>query len=201
MRTVGRVLGRLAPFMIVLVAAGCTEPPTKEMNQAQGAIDAARAAGAAEFATEEFTAAEAALARSHQAVDERDYRLALNHALDARDRAQTAAAQAADEKARVRTEADRALLSVDAALARTHERLAAATALKVPPRALAASRTQMEAAEATITAARAAFDKGDYRQTLSLLRDITARLTATSSEIDAVAEARQPRRPARRNRS
>ena len=57
------------------------------MQQAQGAIDAARAAGADQYAREEFTAAEDALKRSHEAVAQRDYRQALNTALDARERA------------------------------------------------------------------------------------------------------------------
>ena len=38
-----RVARRLA-LIITILSAGCAEPPSKEMNQAQGAIDAARAA-------------------------------------------------------------------------------------------------------------------------------------------------------------
>ena len=67
------------------------EPPDKEMQQAQGAIDAARAAGADQYAHEEFAAAQEALTHANEAVEQRDYRLALNHALDSRERAQNAA--------------------------------------------------------------------------------------------------------------
>ena len=61
------------------------------MNQAQGAIDAARAAGAERFATAEFAAATDALKRSEDAVAAGDYRQALSHAIDSRERAQNAA--------------------------------------------------------------------------------------------------------------
>jgi hypothetical protein len=60
------------------------------MDQAQGSIDAARAAGADRFATEQYGAAVKALQNAQDAVALRDYRLALNYALDARDRAQRA---------------------------------------------------------------------------------------------------------------
>ena len=51
-----------------------------------------------------------------EAVDQRDYRLALNHALDSRERAQNAAKMAADGKAAARTEADRAINAAQAAI-------------------------------------------------------------------------------------
>ena len=85
---------RLLPALCLalFVTIGCGgEPPDKEMQQAQGALDAARAAGADRYATEEFTAATLALVNAKEAVDQRDYRLALNHALDSRERAQNAA--------------------------------------------------------------------------------------------------------------
>ena len=71
--------------LLVLFTTACGgDPPDKEMQQAQGAIDAARAAGAAVYATEELAAAQLALTRAEEAVSARDYRLALNHALDSR---------------------------------------------------------------------------------------------------------------------
>ena len=70
---------------------GCSEPPQKEIDRAQQAIDTARAAGAEQYAPESFAAATTALQQSHEAVDQRDYRLALSRAVDASDRAQEAA--------------------------------------------------------------------------------------------------------------
>src|SRR5690606_17977147 len=57
-------------FAIVLACCGailagaCAEPPDKEMQQAQGAIEAARAAGADRYAHDEFVAAQEALKKS-----------------------------------------------------------------------------------------------------------------------------------------
>ena len=87
------------------------------MDQAQGAIDAARAARADRYATEEYDAAVTALKRANEAVAQRDYRLALNHALDARERAQGAAKEAADQQATLRSGAERRLGELTAMLA------------------------------------------------------------------------------------
>ena len=87
------------------------------MQQAQGAIDAARAAGADRYAREEFTAAEDALKRAHDAVAQRDYRLALNPRSTPRARADRRQA-GRRRKAAARADAERALADADAALAR-----------------------------------------------------------------------------------
>src|SRR4051812_28547144 len=96
---------------LVLLPA-CADPPTKELTQAQSAIDAARAAGAERYATDEFHSATQALKDANAAVDQRDYRLALDHALESRDRAQAAARDAAETKGRTRTEVERTMADV-----------------------------------------------------------------------------------------
>ena len=106
-----RVVRRLA-LITAILSASCAEPPNKEMNQAQGAIDAARAAGADRFATIELTAAVDALKRSEEAVASGDYRQALSHALDSRERAQNAAKMAVDGRADARGQAERAVAEV-----------------------------------------------------------------------------------------
>src|SRR3954468_9202775 len=103
---------RLTLSLAVVAAvssAACGDPPEKEMQQAQGAIDTARAAGADQYARDEFAAAEEALKKARDAVQERDYRQALNSALDARERAQTAAKESVNHKATARADAERAL--------------------------------------------------------------------------------------------
>src|SRR5688500_10357092 len=88
-------------FSVSLFVA-CAAPPTREMDQAQGSIDAARAAGADRYATEQYDAAVKALQNAQEAVGQRDYRLALNYALDSRDRAQRAAKEAATQSSEER---------------------------------------------------------------------------------------------------
>ena len=154
-------------FLVVMcagLAAACTDPPEKEMHQAQGAIDAARAAGAAEYAADEFQAAEAALKRSTDAVTERDYRQALNYALDARERAQNAAKSAAESRAAVRSEAERLLAFTEAALGRARTALSVAADAKVPASDLRGPAQAVAGAEARLTQARALLDRGDTRR-------------------------------------
>ena len=80
-----RVLTQFLMAGLLLSLAACADPPDREMQLAEGAINAARAAGAETYAQEELTAAQEALKRAHEAVEIRDYRLALNHALDSGD--------------------------------------------------------------------------------------------------------------------
>ena len=61
-----------ATVMCAFLCAACGDPPEKEMHQAQGAIAAARAAGADEYAAEEMNAAVDALRRAEAAAAERD---------------------------------------------------------------------------------------------------------------------------------
>src|SRR5207302_10523983 len=69
---------RLLIAVLLLAATGCSEPPQKEIDQAQAAVDLARTAGAEIYATEEYAAAAAGLQKAHASVDQRDYRQALS---------------------------------------------------------------------------------------------------------------------------
>jgi trimeric autotransporter adhesin len=182
--------------LALAITIGCGgEPPEKEMQQAQGALDAARAAGADKYATDEFAAATLALANAKEAVAQRDYRLALNHALDSRERAQNSAKMAADGKAAARTEADRAITAAQTVLNTAAVKLKTAQAAKVAPRLLAGPQQQIETARSALQEARAAFDRGDYFDVPAKASAATASLPAVSEELDA---AMSP--PARRRR-
>jgi hypothetical protein len=181
---------RVLAFLVLcvsLVTWGCGDPPEKEMQQAQGAIDAARAAGADRYAQEEFAAAQTALKKAQDAVADRDYRLALNHALDSREQAQNAAKDAADRKAAVRTDADRAVNAAMAALNDAHTKLKAAETAHIPPRTLAEPRRAITDADATVQKARALFGQGDYLGVLDALRPLTPRLQEISHTLDTAA--------------
>jgi hypothetical protein len=178
-----------------LATSACGSPPEKEMQQAQGAIDAARAAGADVYAHDELVGAQDALKRAHEAVAERDYRLALNDALDSRERATAAAKEAADQKAAARTEADRALRSADALLAAAREKLAAAEQARVPPRTLRPARKELATAAQTVQEARTAFDRADYRAVTRTLSAERERLQKLAKDLqDGIAAANRRRR-------
>lgn len=190
-----RVLLAACAVAASLGVAACGDPPEKEIQQAQGAIDAARSAGAASYAKDEFSAAEAALKNARDAVEQREYRLALNYALDSRERAQNAAKEAADNKAIARSDADRALRDAAAALETARARLKTAETARVPARSLAAPKTAISNAATAVQKSRTDFDNGDYLGIPEALAPVKARLGEIVREIDAAAAA-----PARRRR-
>jgi hypothetical protein len=185
--------------VIVLLAVGAVacggDPPDKEMQQAQGAIDAARAAGAEQYAREEFMAAQDALKRANDAVEQRDYRLALNDALDSRERARNAAAMAADGKAAARVEADRAINAATADVNTLAARLKAPEAPRTPARTVSAARKTLADAERRLQEARTAFGAGDYPAARDKASSISAPVAAALKDLDAAGSA-----PARRRR-
>jgi hypothetical protein len=193
MSSMRRFLLSLA-VLAAVAGAACGDPPHKEMQQAQGAIDAARAAGADQYARDEFTAAEDALKRSHENVAQRDYRQALNTALDARERAQAAAKEAVNKKAIARADATKALADADAALHQARAKLKAAESARVAPRTLNPTRKAIDNGETAVQEARTAFDKGDYLAAIETARKVPAQLSAVTHDPDAGGTAAARRR-------
>ena len=185
-----RVVRRLALITAILLSVSCAEPPNKEMNQAQGAIDAARAAGADKFAAAEFTAAQDALKKSEEAVAAGDYRQALSHALDSRERAQNAAKLAVDGRADARGQAERAIAEVATLLSRAQAQLKDADVARLNPRTLQEPRSTVEATEKMLQEARTALKAEDYAAVTKALNGAAAKLQAALTEIDAAASPR-----------
>lgn len=188
-----RVARRLALVILTLLTAACSEPPNKEMNLAQGAIEAARAAGADRFAADELKAAVDALKRSNDAAGDDDYRQALSHALDSFERAQNAAKLAVEERANARGEAERGIAQVATLLATAETQLQASP---LPARSLRTPQQTITAAEKALQKARSALAKEDYLAVAPALDGTAAALQAALTQIDAPAAAT----PARRKR-
>lgn len=189
-------MSRLVACLLVclsLSAAACGSPPSKELHQAQGAIDAARAAGADTYAVEDYTAAVDALARAEEAVRQRDFRLALSQALDSRERAQTAARVAASQRAVVRSEAERMLAEATAAIAQATARQQAAD--RLPKDAAHALTAAVAAARAAIDDAGKALASEDYLEARRRLQGVTQALRAAIPRATPPAPTRPARRP------
>lgn len=164
------------------------------MDQAQGAIDAARAAGADQYAAEEYAAAVDALKRSHDAVGQSDYRLALNNALDSRERAQNAARQAADGKAQTRADVERTQAEVNNLLTVARARIEVARKTRAPRRVVNAATEALASIEADVQKAGEAVKAGDYLAARPLLREIRARIGKTITDLDQATTTQPPRR-------
>ena len=185
-----RAARRLALIITILSAAGCAEPPHKEMNQAKGAIDAARAAGADKFAAAEFTAATDALTRSEEAAATGDYRQSLNHAIDSRERAANAAKMAVDGRADARGQAERAIAEVATLVARAQTELKHPDFARLNARVLRTPRATVAAADKRLQEARTALKIEDYSKVTTALNGAAAELQAALTEIDAATSPR-----------
>jgi hypothetical protein len=194
---VRRVLPLGTILLSVFLTVACSEPPNKELHQAQGAIDAARAAGAAVYAPEELKGAVDALTRAQDAVGQRDYRLALNHALDSRERAQAAAKRAADERATVRSEAERLLADTAAAISVATVRLRAAEDAHTPAEGTATLRAAIETARNATEAAGNALAKEDYLGARKELQGISRAIAAAVESVPPPPPPPAPGRPSR----
>jgi hypothetical protein len=193
-----RMLGTRGLALVLVLTStlltGCgDDPPDREMQQAQSAIDAARSAGAGDYAHDEITAAEQALTKARQAVTERDYRLALTNALDSRERAQTAAKEASDAKAIAHTDTERALRDAADAIAQSKASLKIADAGRGTRRPLLAPRRAIDTADQALQEARTAFDQGDYTSAKKSIDAANARLAAANVDLDPPAPARPHR--------
>jgi Domain of unknown function (DUF4398) len=191
---------RVLLFSILLPASliiACGEPPNKELHQAQGAIDAARAAGAAVYAPDELKGAVDALTRAQEAVAQRDYRLALNHALDSRERAQAAAKRAADERATARSDAERLLADTTAAIAVATVRLKAAEDAHTPAQGTATLRAAIETARRATDDAGNALAKEDYLGARQRLQGVSRAIAAAVESVPPPPSSAPPARPTR----
>ena len=154
--------GLLASAIAALVVLpACSEPPDKERQQAEGALEAARAASADTYAPTEFQEAQAALKKYDDAVAQRDYRLALNNALEARDRAYDAVKKAGNQKAELRSQSDRLTQDLETLFAAAGARLTSTAGRPVGP-AADRLRSARDAGNKALQEARTRTAKQDY---------------------------------------
>ena len=171
-------LARGAWLVIVVSAIACASPPQREIDQAQGAIDAARAAGAEQYAATEYAAATQALKQANDAVTGRDYRLALNYALESREQAQNAARTAADTRAKLRGDVERSIAEAKALLDQTRARLNSPSGAQIPRAARRTAQQRLKQLEGDLQKADAALRAEEYMDADRLLMGIKQRLQA-----------------------
>ena len=182
----------------LVLSTACSEPPQKEIDRAQQAIDEARRAGAEQYASETFAAATAALQQSHEAVDQRDYRLALSRAVDASDRAQEATLAAAENKAKARKASEAAVNTANAAVMQLQARLKAAEEAHVPTRELAPARSAVKSGESALQKARAQLAAENYSGATGAVSGLDAQIRSEIRVVEAAITLRTARRPVRK---
>ena len=185
---------RASALALLLLLTACGTPPHKEMDQAQGAIDAARAAGAERYAKDELTAATTALTAATQAVDQSDYRLALNHALESRERAQNAARIAAVTQGALRAEVERTSAEVKNLLAQANGRLTTAEKSRLARRVITDTRKVIAAATGDVQKADAAVQAGNVTEAQAILARAKQQLSDVITRLDTALQPQNARR-------
>jgi hypothetical protein len=185
---------RASALALLLLLTACGTPPHKEMDQAQGAIDAARAAGAERYAKDELTAATTALTAATQAVEQSDYRLALNHALESRERAQNAARIAAETQGALRAEVERTSAEVKNLLAQANGRLTTAERSRLARRVITDTRKVIATATGDVQKADAAVRAGDVAEAQAVLARAKQQLSDVITRLDDALRAQNARR-------
>lgn len=180
-------------LIAALVGAGCSEPPQKEIDAAQTAVDSAKTAGAEGYAPDEYNAAVAALQKSRDSVTQRDYRQALNYAIDARQRADESAKQTATAKAHTRTAVEKLVTDCSARISQLETDIKVAEGMRVPARDLKSMQTTHADAEDALQEARKSIDAGNYAEVLTSLTEVRRKLDAAIAAVDALRQ-RPPRR-------
>jgi len=179
---------------LLLFTAGCSEPPQKEIDQAQTALDAARAAGADRYASGEYVAAVGSLEKAKAAVDQRDYRQALNYALDSRQRAAEAARLGAEGKVRARRDVEAAYGETASRANRLQGALRTANTAGIPAKALKPSQDALASARATLQKASAAISAGNFAEATDLLTDVRGKLDAAVGDVERIPPPRAKKR-------
>ena len=191
---------RRLPVLALLLSllAGCSGPPQKEIDQARTALDAARTAGAERYASVEYAAAASSLEKAHASVAQRDYRQALNYALDSRQRAVEAERQAADGRARAKSLTDALYGEVASATNRLQSALRTAETA-APPRLLRPGQASLKDARAHLQKASAAITAGNFEEATKLLTEVRGKVDAALVSVQNIPRSKDTRSTRRRS--
>jgi hypothetical protein len=178
-------LGVALVWLAALVAAACGAPPNRELADAEEALRVARTAGAERYAPETYTAAAEAYRLANEAVLAGDYRLALNHALESRDQAQSAARESADRHARARDDVHRSMVDVAMLLAEAGALIAQAERVGLSRPMVRDAHEAVAQLSDDVQEAGAAVKAESYAQAEPLLIDVTVQLAEIVGALDA----------------
>jgi tetratricopeptide (TPR) repeat protein len=193
------VVRRLPVLLLLFVIAGCSGPPQKEIDQARSALDAARAAGAERYASAEYTAAASSLDKANAAVGQRDYRQALNYALDSRQRAVEAERQAADGRARAKAQTEALYGEVASNTNRLQTALRTAESA-APARLLRPGQASLREARAHLQKASAAITAGNFEEATKILTDVRRNVDAALHGVQNIPRTKDTRTTRRTRR-
>ena len=166
-----RVVSLFVALASTAIIAGCGgEPPTSDLAAAKQALDAARAAGAEKFASSDYSAAQSADSGAEQSVNTEKEKLFKNfdqsktQIADAKGKADRAKSAAESEKGRQRSSAEGVISAAAAAVQQARASLDSAPAGKGTEGDIEQLRTDLNGADADLSAARSAVASENFDQ-------------------------------------
>ena len=181
----------LLSLVALVVVAGCAKAPEAEMQAAQTAMNDAKSAEAATYATKEMDAAEDTLAAAQAEIEKqnskfalfRNYKEATRLMTVAQGLAESAKQTAGVEKEKARVEAEGLYTQLSAAIDSTRALMEKAPRDKEGKKIMAMITTDLDAAAASLPNVRAMIDKGDYRGAIQEANASMQKVESLRSEI------------------
>jgi len=177
-----RVLPVLACALLLLA---CDQPPAKELAAAEAALAQARSAQADAYAPEQWKAAELALAQAQQKIEAKDYRGALSSAMDAGEKARSAAGAVASSKLLAKGAAQLAEAEVQAALDEVAAVREQAKKAKVPAEAFAELEARVLEATQALAALGSSLEKEEPLEAQKAGASLKARFASLGTDFRA----------------
>ena len=184
-----------AALLVCAAAVACGTPPTKEMDLAHQAIEAARVAQAERYAPAELAAAHTAIDKSAAAVSNRDFKLALNHALDSHERAKTASSVAAGAHRERRERLDASLGNVASTLASARTTVGTAARVRANRRAADRAGAALDMIDKDLQKARALVSEDNLDGADLLLNRVSTRIATVVGALEPTRRPSAAQRP------
>jgi hypothetical protein len=176
----------LSAVVLSLVLAGCSKPPTEEMKKAEQALEEAKQMGAVSYAEDAFKKAEESLKKAKDQVAAKEYKEAVKTLAEATTLAQDATKAIDAGKAKMKEEAGKTVVEVQAALDGLKKSVADAIKKKLP-----VQKEEIQSAigkwEIDFTGLKEKLEKGEIREAFDGLKSIADGVKTKTEEITNLA--------------
>lgn len=175
--------------IILLMIAGCSDPPQQLMDEAKSALDAAKNAGADRYVPDLYNAAKRMLDDALALVEKEkegwfsNYDEAINQLNAAKEAANKATEAVAAKKEEVKTAVENMLQEIPAAVEKAKDLWKKAPRGKGTREALQMIKNDIEKTEASVSEVNSALESGDYLMAQDKAQAIMKKLQSLQSEL------------------
>lgn len=193
-----KTLMGLTAIMMVVVLAGCGKKPQAEIDAANAAIEAAKAAEANVYLAAEFAAVQDSMNAINAGIQAQESKLFKNFGSVKARLEQTAtlanqvAANVAVKKEEVKKEVEASLAALTTVVEENKTLITKAPRGKEGAAVLEQIKTEMATIETAVAEAQAIYDKGAYMDALNKVKASAERANAINTELnDAIAKVKR----------